>query len=207
MTISIIKKLWKNRKVVLILIFFYQHKSVMNKCVFLDRDGTINVEKNYLYKIKEFEWEYKAKEAIALIKEKGYKVIVVTNQSGIARGYYTEKDVIRLHQYLKEELEKVGTSVDDFYFCPHHPEGIGLYGIECDCRKPSTKMFEDAQKIYDIDFSKSYVVGDKKSDVDCAIKLGMVPILVMTGHGKCERKKIHNNISVFDNLYQFALEL
>ena len=107
------------------------------KTVFLDRDGTINVEKNYLYRPEEFEFIPKAPEAIAMLNQAGYQVIVISNQAGVARGYYTENDVETLHNYVNEQLKKWNAHIDAFYYCPHHPDaGIGKYKVKCHCRKP-----------------------------------------------------------------------
>lgn len=179
-----------------------------NKCIFLDRDGNINVEVDYLYKKEDFKFVDGADKAIKIFNELGYKVIVVTNQSGIARGYYTEEDLKHLHSYIDQELEKIGGKVDEYYYCPHHPEkGIGIYKRSCRCRKPELEMFLDAQKEFDIDFERSIVVGDKISDIESGIRLGMEAILVKSGHGIMEKEKIYTKTKVYDTLYDFALEL
>lgn len=138
----------------------------MNKAVFLDRDGTINVDKAYLYKTEEFEWIKGAKEAVKYAREKGYLVIVVTNQSGIARGYFTENDVNALHKFINDELRKINTEIDAFYYCPHHTNAsVAKYKMECDCRKPKSGMLFQAAKDFDIDLSKSWIFGDKERDI------------------------------------------
>lgn len=120
----------------------------MEKVIFLDRDGTINVEVDYLHKVEDFKFEEKADEAIKIFNDLGYKVIVVTNQSGIARGYYTEEDLHKLHKFMDEELEKIGAKVSAYYHCPHHPKGtLEQYAKDCTCRKPNLGMFMDAKKI------------------------------------------------------------
>lgn len=180
----------------------------MKKCIFLDRDGNINVEKEYLHKIEDFEFEIGAKEAIKIFKELGYLVVVVTNQSGIARGYYGEDDVENLHSYINNELGKIGAEVDAFYYCPHHPtKGIGEYLKDCACRKPELGMFELARKSLDIDYRDSIIVGDKMSDVEAGLRLGMRPVLVRTGHGLEEEKKGYFDFETYDSLYQFAEKL
>ncbi|WP_054741953.1 D-glycero-alpha-D-manno-heptose-1,7-bisphosphate 7-phosphatase [Cellulosilyticum ruminicola] len=147
----------------------------MNKAVFLDRDGTINVEKNYLYKIEDFEFIQGVPEAIKLLNDAGYLVIVITNQAGIARGYYTEEDMHKLHRYINQELIKYGAHIDAYYFCPHHPvHGIGEYKKDCNCRKPKTGMLEAAIKDFDIDVSKSYMFGDKEWDVEAGERMGVL---------------------------------
>lgn len=157
----------------------------MDKIVFLDRDGTINVEKNYLYKPEEFEFIPGSEKAIQMLNENGYKVIVVTNQAGIARGYYGEEDVKFLHQYISEELAKQGAHIDEYLYCPHHPEnGIGKYKCICSCRKPGTGMFEKVAERYEIDRNASWMVGDNVSDIQAGKNFGLKTILVSTGYGR-----------------------
>lgn len=180
----------------------------MNKCVFLDRDGNINVEKDYLHKVEEFEFIDGAREAIKIFNDLGYLVVIVTNQSGIARGYYDERSVKVLHDYLQKEVEKIGGNIDGFYYCPHHPKkGIGGYKLDCNCRKPKSGMFLEAQKDLNIDFLSSIMVGDKVSDIKAGKNLGMRSILVRTGHGLEEEKKIKNSCEIYETLYEFAKEL
>lgn len=177
----------------------------MRKCIFLDRDGNINVEKDYLHKVEDFEFEEGALEAIRSFSETEYLIVVVTNQSGIARGYYTEEDLMKLHEYLGKRVEEAGGRIDGYYYCPHHPEkGIGEYKKECDCRKPEPGMFLAAKKDFDIDFENSIMVGDKMSDVEAGRRLGMRGILVRTGHGLSEEKKAGRDIEVYDSLYEFS---
>lgn len=177
----------------------------MKKCIFLDRDGNINVEKEYLHKIEDFDFEKGALEAILTFSDSEYLIVVVTNQSGIARGYYTEEDVIELHGHLKKKIEDAGGRVDGFYYCPHHPEkGIGKYKENCDCRKPEPGMFLQAKEDLDIDFSQSIMVGDKMSDVEAGKRLGMRGILVRTGHGKSEEVKAGDGVEIYDTLFEFS---
>lgn len=139
----------------------------MNKAIFLDRDGTLNIEKNYLYKREDFEFIIGMPEAIKRWNELGYKIIVVTNQAGVARGYYTEDDVVNLHTYINDLLMKSGAHIDAFYYCPHHPiHGIGKYKVECSCRKPKTGMLEQAISDFNIDVAQSYLFGDQDSDIE-----------------------------------------
>ena len=123
--------------------------------VFLDRDGTINVEKNYLYRYEEWEWIAGAQDAIARLNKLGFLVVVVTNQAGIARGLYQEQDVERLHQLIAAELKESGATIDAFYFCPHHPD----FTDACSCRKPSSGMILEAARNLHIDLSRSWMVG------------------------------------------------
>lgn len=173
------------------------------KTVFLDRDGTINVEKNYLYRPEDFEFIDKAPEAIAMLKENGYQVIVITNQAGVARGYYTEEDVRRLHEFINKELEKWNTKIDAFYYCPHHPTaGIGKYLSDCECRKPKTGMLQRASQDFQVDIEKSWMVGDNRGDIEAGNAFGLKTILVRTGYGK-ELEEIGNLTYNYmaDNLY------
>lgn len=153
--------------------------------MFLDRDGTINVEKEYLYKVKDFEFIPGAPEAIRKLKAAGFLVIVVTNQSGVARGYYGLDDVARLHEHMSAELAKHGASVDAFYVCPHHPDArVAELRIECDCRKGAPGMLLRAAAEHGIDLGRSYMVGDKLADIEAGEGAGCSTILVKTGYGK-----------------------
>lgn len=130
----------------------------MRKVLFLDRDGVINKDVSYLYKISDLEWVDGAKEALAYAHSKGYDLIVVTNQSGVARGYYKESDVQILHDYMAHELDRSGAPILHFYYCPHHKEGIvPLYAVECECRKPKPGMIKQAIKDYDVNISDSFL--------------------------------------------------
>ena len=140
----------------------------MSKAVFLDRDGTINVDKGYLYRISDFEFLPGAVDALRMLQNAGYLLIVITNQSGIARGYYTEEDFAVLTDYMKSELAKSGVNISGVYYCPHLPDAeVGRYRKVCTCRKPSLGLFGQAVHDFDIDLSQSYAVGDKERD--CAI--------------------------------------
>lgn len=146
----------------------------MNKAAFFDRDGTINVDTGYVHRIEEFQFIDGIPEFIKKWNDWGYKVIVVTNQAGIARGYYTEDDMHKLHAYMNEELAQIGAHVDAFYFCPHHPDFTGA----CHCRKPEPGMFEQAIKDWDIDVTQSIMFGDRQSDIEAAEKCGIKGYLV-----------------------------
>ena len=140
----------------------------MNKAVFLDRDGTINVEKNYLYKIEDFEFLPGVVEALRKLQDAGFLLIVVTNQSGIARGYYAEKDFKKLNDWMTSNLKEQGVIITDVYYCPHLPDAeIEAYRKDCNCRKPKLGMYLQAIAEHDIDLSQSYAIGDKIRD--CAI--------------------------------------
>lgn len=138
----------------------------MNKAVFLDRDGTINVETGYLYKIDEFEFLPRALEGMKMLYDVGFLLIIVTNQSGIARGLYSEKDFIKLTEHVNERCKEYGIQITDTFYCPHFPYSkIEKYRKECNCRKPKIGMFMRAVNMYDIDLSSSYAIGDKMRDL------------------------------------------
>jgi D,D-heptose 1,7-bisphosphate phosphatase len=134
-------------------------KNKKNKAVFLDRDGTINRDINYCRRIEDFEFLPDVPEAIKLLNDNGFKVIVITNQSGIARGFYTETELSKIHDYMKKELAKHGAIINGIYYCPHHPDD------NCDCRKPLPKLILQAVKDHDIQLNRSYFIGDKPSDI------------------------------------------
>ena len=155
------------------------------RAVFLDRDGTINVEKDYLHKTEDFEFIPGAPEAIKQLKDAGFLIIVVSNQSGIGRGYFDEQAVEVLHRHIQSELTAYGTSIDAFYFCPHHPEkGVGDYKVDCGCRKGAPGMLLQAAKEHDIALQQSFMIGDKLVDIEAGERAGCESILVLTGYGK-----------------------
>ena len=163
----------------------------MQKAVFLDRDGTINVERDYLFRCEEFEFISGVPQAIKQLNDAGFLVIVVTNQSGVARGYYNESDVEHLHKFLQAQLAEHAAHVDAFYYCPHHPDkGNDSYLKKCCCRKPNPGMLYAAAGDFDIDLSHSFIVGDKLADVEAGLAAGCVPLLVLTGHGEAEKDKV-----------------
>lgn len=138
----------------------------MNKAVFLDRDGTLNVEKNYLYKIEDFEFLPGVIEGLKLLQDAGYLLIIITNQSGIARGYYTEDDFNRLNNWMLNKLTEYGVNITKVYYCPHLPNAtVEAYRKNCDCRKPQLGLFYKAIKDFNIDVSQSFAIGDKMRDL------------------------------------------
>jgi D-glycero-D-manno-heptose 1,7-bisphosphate phosphatase len=146
----------------------------MNKAVILDRDGTINEDRGYIYRPEDFVFLPGVPEAVRTMREKGYAVIVITNQSGVARGFFTTDDVERLHKHMQNELQKYGARVDGVYYCPHLPNGaVKEFAAECRCRKPETGLFERAVREFDIDAGRSYAVGDRLRDILPGRKLGM----------------------------------
>jgi D-glycero-D-manno-heptose 1,7-bisphosphate phosphatase len=172
----------------------------MRRAVFLDRDGTINVEKDYLYRIEEFEFIDGSVEAIKLLNEAGFLVVVVSNQSGVARGYYSEYDVELLHRHIALELEKSGARVDAWMFCPHHPDGGGSYSLPCICRKPLPGMLKEAASRYHITLETSVMIGDKLADIGAGNAAGCRAILVRTGYGADHENLVSSSTKVYDNL-------
>lgn len=152
------------------------------KAVFLDRDGVLNVDVDYLYKIDDFQWVDEAPEALVYLVKQGYHLFVVTNQSGIARGYYTVDDMQQLHAHMQQELQKYGVLIEKFYYCPHHQEGkVAEYAIECDCRKPKPGMLLQAMAEYAIDKEQSFLIGDSKRDIEAAQAAGIKGYLFTGG--------------------------
>ena len=155
----------------------------MYRAVFLDRDGTISEEVGYIYHAglyKVFSW---SGPAIRKINEHGMKAIVITNQSGVGRGYFDEGSVEEVHDILRGELAVHNAKLDAIYTCTHHPEA------GCDCRKPNSGMLLKARDEMNIDLTQSFVIGDKYLDVETAHNVGAKGILVLTGYGREEREK------------------
>ena len=146
----------------------------MTPVVFLDRDGVVNADIGYLWRREDFLWIPGAPAAIRLFNGRGWPVVVVTNQSGVARGYYRDQEVQALHLWMNAELNKQGARIDAFYFCPHHPRGaIAEYTRECDCRKPQPGMILQAMAEWGADPATSFLIGDKESDVAAAEAAGV----------------------------------
>lgn len=147
--------------------------------VFLDRDGVLAKEKGYVASKEELELFPYAAECVTRIHQKGYYAIVITNQSGVARGFFTEETLHEMNDYLKNK-----TGVDAVYYCPHHPKGmVKRYQCVCHCRKPETGMIDMACSQFDIDMSKSYMVGDRAGDIKTGQSVGIRTILLESGYG------------------------
>ena len=131
------------------------------KALFLDRDGTINVERNYVYKVEDFKFQPGIFELIRKYEADGFLIFIVTNQSGIARGYYPENDFHKLNDWMIEKLHSAGIKITKVYYCPHHPDITG----ECDCRKPKPGMIQEAIEQYNLSAVNSVLIGDKKRDI------------------------------------------
>jgi D-glycero-D-manno-heptose 1,7-bisphosphate phosphatase len=159
------------------------------RAVILDRDGVLNVETGYLYRTEDLAWIPGAPEAVRALNEAGFVVVVVTNQAGVARGYYTEADVHRLHGFMQARLAEAGARIDAFYYSPYHPDAaVEAYRRESDCRKPATGLFARAVHDWHIDPARSFVVGDKNTDIEPGRALGMTTLLVETGYGRTEKE-------------------
>jgi len=155
----------------------------MQKAVFLDRDGVINVEKDYLYKIVDFEFMDGTFESLKKLQENGFLLFVITNQSGISRGFYTIEDFKRLNSWMLDVLAENRIKISQVEYCPHGPED------ECECRKPKTGMIDNILKKHEIDLEKSWLVGDKTSDIVCAKNANIKnTIQVKSGHDFDEEK-------------------
>jgi len=159
----------------------------MTPAIFLDRDGTINEEMGYINHPERFHVFPNVYKALKIFKEMGFKNVIITNQSGIARGYFSERLLTQIHDNLIKETRKMGAFIDGIYYCPHHPtEGIDKYRIDCSCRKPKIGLVTRAIEDLDIDLKKSYMIGDRYKDVIFAKKLNLRSAMVMTGYGKGE---------------------
>lgn len=165
----------------------------MNKAVFLDRDGVINIDKAYVYKIEDFEFCEGAFEALKHFQNLGYLLIVVTNQSGIGRGYYSEDDFQTLTRWMKETLKEQNIMIDAVYYCPHAPEE------NCNCRKPRSGMFEDAIKTFYIDVKASWMIGDKESDIQAATN-AHIPHTILISSEKLSTKAKYCVNDLFDTI-------
>lgn len=153
--------------------------------IFLDRDGTVSEEVGHLDSLTKLMLLPQAFVAIEKINKSGLKAIVITNQSGVARGYFTEEFVSEVHLRIQEMLGKRGAHIDAFYYCPHHPtEGRGCYTQPCHCRKPGTGMLLQAAQDLNIDLQLSYMIGDTIKDIEAALRAGAKGVLVRTGYGQ-----------------------
>lgn len=154
------------------------------KAAFIDRDGVINEERNYVHRIEEFVLLPGVAQGLTLLRDAGFRLIVVTNQAGIAHGYYDQNAMDRLHDHMRDQLALQGLALDAIYFCPHHPSGsVKELAFECDCRKPSPGMLLQAAKDFDLDLSASVLIGDKLSDVQAGKRAGVGrTVVVESGH-------------------------
>ena len=153
--------------------------------VFLDRDGTLNVEVDFLRTPDELRLIEGAAASVRKLKDSGLVICVVSNQSGVARGFLTEADLVPIHVKLREELAREGATLDGIYYCPHHPSaGIPPYNVECDCRKPKPGMLLKGAQEFNLDLQRCFVVGDSVVDIQAGNAVAATTILVQTGYGK-----------------------
>jgi D-glycero-D-manno-heptose 1,7-bisphosphate phosphatase len=163
----------------------------MRRCVFLDRDGVINEEVDYLHEPDRVVLVAGVADAIAALTRAGLAVVVVTNQAGIARGMYTERELAAVTARVGELLGQAGARLDGTYFCPHHPDaGLGAYRIACRCRKPAPGMLEQAAAELGLDLARSAIVGDKATDLEAGRAAGCAAVLVRTGYGAREEAQL-----------------
>lgn len=180
------------------------------KAFFLDRDGTLNVDYNFVHTKQEWTWCDGAVEALKIIQQNEFKIFVVTNQSGIARDHYTVADVENLHQWVDRILADNGITIHEWYIAPHHPKfDPAPHSYTPEDRKPKTGMFLKAAEQFDIDFSDSFMAGDKISDLKPAVELGMSPLFIKSRHESYQDKEwLHNHeIPIFDSLFQAVKEI
>ena len=155
--------------------------------VFIDRDGTISEEVGYVNHPSRFRLFPYSAEAIRILNNRGWLAIVITNQAGVARGYFAEEMIGRVHGVLAEELERGGARLDAVYYCPHHPSvGEPPYRFDCDCRKPRPGLIRRAAEELGVDLRRSWMVGDRYSDTELARNAGTRAALVLTGYGRGE---------------------
>lgn len=152
----------------------------MHKAIFLDRDGTLNKEVMYAHKEEDYALLPGVIEGLRSLKEKGFLFFIITNQAGIGRGIFKEEDMHLFNKLLLSDLESAGIHIEKLYFCPHHPDD------GCDCRKPEPRWVFEAAKEFAIDLTKSYMLGDHKSDMLMARNAGIKAVFLLTGHGKEE---------------------
>jgi D-glycero-D-manno-heptose 1,7-bisphosphate phosphatase len=160
----------------------------VRRAIFLDRDGVLNADHGYVYRVEDFQWIPGALEAVSALQAASFVPIVITNQAGIARGYYTENDFFVLTAHMKTEMQRYRIDAA-VYYCPHHPDGvIAAFARECDCRKPRNGMLLRAAKELDIDLTRSLLVGDKRSDILAGRSARLQAcVLVRSGHTVTEQ--------------------
>jgi D,D-heptose 1,7-bisphosphate phosphatase len=162
----------------------------MGKAIILDRDGVINKDTRYAHKIEDFELLEGTVEGLKKLQKEGYKLVIITNQAGIGRGYYTEEDFYNFNNYLIKKLKEKGIRIGKTYFCPHHPKE------NCDCRKPKPGMIKKAEKDFDLDLSKCWLIGDKLSDIKAGENAGCKSLLIDSEYVKGEKRKKFKNLEI-----------
>jgi D-glycero-D-manno-heptose 1,7-bisphosphate phosphatase len=169
--------------------------------VFLDRDGTLIEEAGYLDTLDRLQLYPFSVDAVRLLNRAGFAVILATNQSGIARGFFDEAFVDAAHRLLADTLARGGARLDGCYYCPHHPDGcVAAYTRACDCRKPGPGLLQRAAADLELDLRQSFVVGDRVHDVDAGASVGARSVLVRTGYGSRAEASVGQRAAVADNL-------
>ena len=176
-----------------------------SKAIFLDRDGVINKEVGYLSSPDKFDFIEGTIEALKTLNQKGFLLIIITNQAGIARGYYSLENLSNIHKKMNDILQQNEIILDGIYYCPHHPDYTG----SCDCRKPKPGMILKAKDKFNIDMKNSFMVGDTLNDIKTGLNANCKTVLVLTGYGAEEQKKIGNIKPdfIFKNLLEFAKKI
>jgi D-glycero-D-manno-heptose 1,7-bisphosphate phosphatase len=173
----------------------------VNRAVFIDRDGTISEEVGYINHLSRFRLFPYSAAAIKQLHENNYLAIVVTNQAGVARGYFSEDMVQNIHKRMRDDLEASGAALDAIYYCAHHPSlGEPPYRLDCDCRKPKAGLLLRAARDFDIDLANSWMVGDRYSDVKLASNAGVKSALVLSGYGRGEWEHQRDNWTIRPDL-------
>ena len=173
----------------------------MNRAVFIDRDGTISEEVGYINHVSRFRLFPYSAAALKQLHDNDYLAIVITNQAGVARGYFSEEMVQAIHKQMTKDLESSGARVDAIYYCAHHPTvGEPPYQLDCDCRKPKPGLLLRAARDYDIDLANSWMVGDRYSDIELAANAGVKSALVLSGYGRGEWEHQRDNWTIQPDL-------
>jgi len=177
---------------------------LVNRAVFLDRDGVIIQEPpHYAHLVSQIQFIPRSVQGIKLLNENGFLTIVITNQAGVARGYYPEEDTVKFNNALKKMIARQGARIDAMYYCPHHPEAkIEKYRIDCECRKPRPGMLKKAEKEFSIELKQSFMIGDKLTDIQAGRNAGCKTIMVKTGMGAEELRTSEVDCDyIADDLY------
>lgn len=153
------------------------------KAIILDRDGTLNKDPGYVHKVEDFGLLPGVIEGLNLLKDE-FIFFIVSNQSGIGRGYYEEEDFWKFTNHLLSELRKNGITIENVYFCPHHPD------VDCNCRKPNTEFIDKILESYDLDLERSWMIGDHPSDVQFGLNAGINSVFLLTGHGEKHKEEL-----------------
>lgn len=182
-----------------------KEKLQKNKVCFLDRDGVLIEEGNSLSSPLGVVIFPETIQALKILRKHNFKIIVITNQGGVAKGYYKEESILDVHKEIDRQLAKFKLKIDKYYYCPHHPEGtVKKYSITCKCRKPFPGLILNAVKDFNVDLKKSFLIGDKVSDIEAARNAGCSSaILVKTGHGHEELSRARTkNIIITENILE-----